>query len=67
VRPGHDNKRHRGAIGLTTVLLVVVARAERALETAHGGGRRRRSGGSVYCGVEAKLAQTSAHVSLPGC
>jgi hypothetical protein len=44
VGPGHDNKRHREAIGLTTVLLVVVARVELAPATAHGGDRRRRSG-----------------------
>jgi hypothetical protein len=66
VGPDHDNKRHRDAIGLTTVRLVVVARVELAPATAHGGDRRRRLGGSVCCGVEAKLAQTSAHVSLPG-
>jgi hypothetical protein len=64
VGPGHDNKRHEVAIELTTVLLAVVARAERAPATAHGGGAR---GGSVYFGVEAKLTQTSALVSLSEC
>jgi hypothetical protein len=44
VGPDHDNKRHRDAIGLTTVRLVVVARVELAPATAHGGDRRRRSG-----------------------
>jgi hypothetical protein len=52
VGPGHDNKRHEVAIELTTVLLAVVARAERAPATAHGGDRRRRSGrlGVLRCG-----------------
>jgi hypothetical protein len=44
VGPDHDNKRHHDEIELTTVLLVVVARVELALATAHGGDRRRRSG-----------------------
>jgi hypothetical protein len=62
--PTTTNKRHHDEIELTLVLLVVVARVELAPATAHGGGAW---GGSVCCGVEAKLAQTSAHVSLPGC
>jgi hypothetical protein len=65
--PGHDNMRHREAIGLTTVLLAVVARAERAPATAHGGDRRRRSGrlGVLRCGGQ--LTRMSALASLPEC
>jgi hypothetical protein len=43
VGPGHDNKRHRDGIGLTTVRRGVVAGSGGAPATAHGGGRRRRT------------------------
>jgi hypothetical protein len=43
VGPGHGNKRHGVAIGLTTGCLAVAAGSGRSPATAHGGGRRRRS------------------------
>jgi hypothetical protein len=64
VGPGHGNKWHRSGIGLTTVRWAVVAGSGGAPATAHDGGAH---GGSGRGGVEAKLKQTSARVSLPGC
>jgi hypothetical protein len=52
VGPGHGNKRHEVASGLTTALLAVVARSGRAPATAHDDDRRRRTRrlGAWRCG-----------------
>jgi hypothetical protein len=62
VGPGHGNKRHGVAIGLTTGRMAVTAGSGRAPARAHGGAH----GGSGNYDVEAKCGKTSERTSYPG-